>query len=109
LALYYPEGAANYTPAIDNLFPVPQLASLTLSPATVTSGASSIATLTLNGPYAGGPITVTLLCDVTGWERLPTTLTIPAGSGASNFTVNSIFFCTPFKPAQSPFMRVMGE
>jgi hypothetical protein len=58
---YFPFGG-NYDPPTDNLFPLPQLASLTIEPDTVFAGETATATVTLTSAHSGIAIRADLSC-----------------------------------------------
>lgn len=65
------------------------LASLTVSPATLTSGGVATGTLTLNQPARTGGVTCTVSSDPTGVVTVPATVTVPAGATSANFTITA--------------------
>jgi hypothetical protein len=70
--------------------PPPALASLTLNPASVFGGQSSVGTLTLTGPAPAGGAQVFLSSD-DGAARVPSSVIVPAGATSATFTVNTSF------------------
>jgi len=70
--------------------PSPTLSSLTLNPTSVTGGAqSSTGTVTLSGPAPAGGAQVTLSSSNTAAARVPSTVTVLAGTTSATFTVNT--------------------
>src|SRR5882762_4991526 len=70
--------------------PPPTLASLTLDPANVFGGQSSTGTVTLTGPAPASGAQV-FLSSSDGAARVPSSVTIPAGTTSATFTVNTSF------------------
>ncbi len=62
--------------------------SVSLSPATVTAGGSSVGTVTLNAPAGSGGVVVTLGSSETA-AGVPASITIPAGSTTGSFTITT--------------------
>jgi hypothetical protein len=69
--------------------PPPSVASLTLNPATVAGGSSSIATVTLSSPAPNGGATVVLSSADTSTATVPMTVTVPAAATSAQFTVQT--------------------
>jgi len=68
----------------------PEMASVKLSPATVTGGSSSTGTATLTGPVASGAsVVITLKSSDTAVATVPASVTIAAGQSAATFTVKT--------------------
>src|SRR5690242_2985886 len=67
---YFPFGPI-YTPRTDNLFPLPQLASLTITPDTVIAGETATATVSLNSAHPGIDLRADLICGSPGFANLP--------------------------------------
>jgi len=65
------------------------LATITVSPSTVTGGSSSTGTVTLTGPAAIGGVKVTLSSSNTGVATLPASATVAAGASTAKFTVRT--------------------
>jgi hypothetical protein len=74
----------------------PTLSSLTLSPSSVTGGNSSTGTVTLSGLAPAGGAQVMLSSSNTGVARVPSSVTVAAGTNSATFTVNtsSVLFST---------------
>jgi hypothetical protein len=70
--------------------PPPTLASLRLDPANVFGGQSSTGTVTLTGPAPAGGAQV-FLSSSDGAARVPSSVTVPAGTTSATFTVNTSF------------------
>jgi hypothetical protein len=68
---------------------LPTLSSLTLSPPSVTGGNSSTGTVTLSGPAPAGGAQVMLSSSNTGVARVPSSVTVAAGTNSATFTVNT--------------------
>ena len=66
----------------------PSVASLSLSPASVTGGASSTGTVTLNGPAPTGSTAVSLASSSPS-ATVPSSVTVPAGSTSATFPVST--------------------
>ena len=67
----------------------PSLTSLSLSPSTVRSGASSQGTVTLSGPAPAGGMQVNLASSNTSVATVPVSVTVPAGASAATFAVQT--------------------
>ncbi|MCX7992782.1 MAG: S8 family serine peptidase [Fimbriimonadales bacterium] len=67
----------------------PSLSSLSLSPTTVLSGNTSTGTVTLTGPAPSGGFVVNLSSSNTAAATVPSSVTVPAGSMTTNFTVSA--------------------
>jgi len=67
----------------------PTLASLTLSPTSVTGGNSSTGTVTLSGPAPTGGAQVVLSSNNTTAARVPSSVTVAAGATSASFTVST--------------------
>jgi hypothetical protein len=67
----------------------PALASLAVSPATVTGGSPATGSVQLNGPAPSGGVTVTLKSSDTTVATTPASVTVPAGGTAASFTVTT--------------------
>ena len=107
LDLYFPEGTS-YSPVSDDLFPLPVLTGLTLSPTSVICGNTSIATVTLDHAYPAGPLTVSLLCSETYFATVPSTVTIPTGASSYSFTVATPSHPISFDPAHVGILASLG-
>ena len=85
------------TPSAGISIGVVGVSSLTLNPGSVTSGASSQATVTLSAPAPAGGTTVTLSSSNTGAATIPQSVTVPSGSTTATFTIttNSVLLSTP--------------
>jgi hypothetical protein len=70
--------------------PAPTVASLTLNPANVFGGQSSMGTVTLTGPAPAGGAQV-LLSSSNGAASVPSSVNVPAGATSATFTVNTSF------------------
>jgi hypothetical protein len=70
--------------------PPPTVASLTLNPANVFGGQSSMGTVTLTGPAPAGGAQV-LLSSSNGAARVPSSVIVPAGATSATFAVNTSF------------------
>jgi len=93
----------SYTPATDNLFPLPQLSSLTLSPSAVSAGDIVSATLKLDNPHPGIALTADLVCTESPHYALlpmPPKVTIPQNSISVNFSIPTPYNSTAFKPVK---------
>ena len=107
LNTYFPFGF-NYSPLTDNLFPLPQLASLTMSPDTIiagygdSDGESTTATLSLNGPHPGFALKADLSCPDNGsFVRLPSpVVVINQNQTTADFTITTPAMNVPFPPAK---------
>lgn len=66
----------------------PSLASLSITPSTLIAGQTSTVTITLNGPAPTGGATITLASNSAHFP-VPSTITIPAGSTSTSFTVTT--------------------
>jgi hypothetical protein len=69
--------------------PPPTLASMTLSPTSVTGGNSSTGTVTLSGPAPAGGALVALSSSNTTAARVPSSVTVAAGATSVTFTVST--------------------
>ena len=68
----------------------PAVKSLTLNPTSVRGGyANSIGTVTLTGPAPGGGRVVPLTSSNTSIAKVPSSVTVPAGSSSATFTVTT--------------------
>jgi hypothetical protein len=65
------------------------LSSLSLNPASVTGGNSSIGTVTLSGPAPAGGAQVALSSGNTGAATVPSSVTVAAGTTSATFTVST--------------------
>lgn len=72
--------------AILTLMP-PSVASLTVSPTSLTGGQTATATVSLNGPAPTGGITVMLGSSDTAHAAVPTSVAVPAGASRAAFSV----------------------
>jgi hypothetical protein len=86
----------------------PAIASITLSPATVVSGTSSIGTVSLsigtvslNRPSLLGPVVVDLICGAPGFATVPAQMTIPQNQISAQFTITIPDILIPFVPAHA--------
>lgn len=69
---------------------VPLAASaLSLDPATLVGGSSSLATVTLNGPASAGGAVVALTSSAPATAAVPASATVPAGASSVTFTVTT--------------------
>lgn len=66
------------------------LTNLTVNPTTVTAPASSIGTVTLNGPAPAGGVVVTLRSSDTGKARVPSSVTVPEGKDSATFVITTL-------------------
>lgn len=73
------------------------LASLNLSPSSVTGGSSITGTVTLTGPAPSGGVVVTLGSSNPNVAAVPTNVTVPAGSSSTTFAVNTNFVFCPIQ------------
>jgi len=98
---HFPFGR-NYSPTTDNLFPLPQLASLEISPATIETGGYTNARLSLTAAHPGSDVTADLICGDPGFARLPTPpiVTIKQNETYVEFMITSQAINVPFKPAE---------
>jgi hypothetical protein len=69
--------------------PGPAVSGLTLSPGTVTSGASSTGTVSLTAPAPAGGASVTLTTSNAGVATVQAAVTVPAGQTSTTFPVTS--------------------
>jgi hypothetical protein len=69
--------------------PPPTLSSLTLNPTSVTGGNSSTGTVMLSGPAPTGGVVVTLSSSNTAVARVPSSVTIAAGTTSATFTAST--------------------
>jgi hypothetical protein len=67
----------------------PHLAGLILTPDTVTSGDTSVATVSLNRPSLAGPVEVALFCPFPDYAVVPPTVLIPQNHPSANFNVTT--------------------
>lgn len=65
----------------------PNVTALVLAPATINSGATSTATVTLSAVAPTGGVTVTLASSNTAAATAPATIVVPQGSSTANFVV----------------------
>jgi uncharacterized repeat protein (TIGR03803 family) len=68
---------------------LPTVSSLTLNPANVTGGSTSTGTVTLSARAPSGGTVVTLSSGNTSVARVPSSLTVAAGSTSASFTVST--------------------
>jgi hypothetical protein len=73
-----------------NPAPAVTLQSLTLNPTTVTSGATSIGTVTLSANAPAGGAEVVLYCSRPSRASVPAKVTVAAGSRTATFSVSTI-------------------
>ncbi len=81
-----PSGVATVTLTVS---PLPSVLSLTVNPASVTGGASSLGTVTLNGPAPAGGAVVQLTSSNPSAATVPGTVTVAANATTATFTVNT--------------------
>ncbi len=74
------------------------LASLTLSPVTVTGGAASIGTVTLTAPAPAAGLVVKLSSNIPSRAKVPATVTVPSGSTSASFSVTTVKVNRKFSP-----------
>ncbi|HYJ15899.1 MAG TPA: hypothetical protein VE170_10450 [Candidatus Limnocylindria bacterium] len=74
------------------------LASLTLSPTTVSGAAASIGTVTLTAPAPAAGLVVKLSSNIPSRAKVPTTVTVPSGSASASFTVTTVKVNRKFSP-----------
>jgi len=79
----------------------PQLARLTVVPASVPAGTAAIATLTLARPSLAGDVVANLLSEAPGFATVPPTVTIPAGQLTATFPVTTLPNALPFGTAHA--------
>lgn len=73
------------------LLPPGALQALSLNPQTVIGGQqNSTGTITLAGPAPAGGVTLALSSHDTRWATVPASVTVPAGSSSTTFTVTSL-------------------
>jgi hypothetical protein len=98
---YFPVGPA-YNPLSDNVFPLPQLANMTISPDTVFAGQSALATLSLNAPHPGFAIKADLICGSPGFATLPSppVAVIDKDQSSTTFGIATPAISVPFPPAK---------
>jgi RHS repeat-associated protein len=65
------------------------IASLALNPATVTSGAASVATVTMTAPAPAGGVLVTIATKQKNVVSVPSSVIVPGGSSSVTFTVTA--------------------
>src|SRR5262249_20820973 len=82
--------------------------SLTLSPALVTAGGASTATVTLDRPSLSDSVVLDLLCGAPGFATLPSPpqLTIPQGQSQGTFTITTPASALAFATAQVSIVAV---
>ncbi|MBZ5690072.1 MAG: cadherin-like domain-containing protein [Acidobacteriia bacterium] len=68
----------------------PGVASVTLNPASVTGGTSSVGTVTLSGPAPSGGAIVTLTSSNTAVATVPATVSVAANEATATVTVTSV-------------------
>jgi uncharacterized repeat protein (TIGR03803 family) len=78
-------GLLTVTPA-----PSMSLTSVTLNPASVTSGKTTIGTVTLTAPAPTGGFLVTLTSSDTSVVSVPVSITVPAGAASATFTATTV-------------------
>jgi len=89
LNLYLPERPVwSYWPSRDNLFPLPGLTAITLSPDSVVAGDSSIGTATLDAPSDGNIIT-SLFSSAPRFATVASEVSISVGSTVGTFVVST--------------------
>jgi uncharacterized repeat protein (TIGR03803 family) len=76
-------------PSVSTPVPLPTLAQLAFSPATVIGGQSSTGSIWLNGPAPSGGAVVTLSNDSPAVVSVPATVTVPAGAWTASFSVST--------------------
>ena len=98
---FFPFGLS-YNPQTDNLFPLPQLASLTISPDTVVAGDTANATVSLDAPHPGLSLKVDLICGAPGFANLPSPpiVVIDQNQTSVDFPITTPAIAVPFKPAE---------
>ena len=72
----------------------PSVSSVTLNPATVTSGTPSTGTVTLNEAAPSGGAVVTLTSGNTAVATVPASVTVPSGSTSATFSVTTLTVTT---------------
>jgi len=98
LNFHYPEMPIPvYRPTSDNLFPLPELASITVTPPSVIAGETATATVTLDA--AQGGTLVTLLSADPGYATLPSNCLVPLGKTSVDVPVSTPALTTAFPPA----------
>jgi hypothetical protein len=96
LNLHFPEiPNSNYPVTVDNLFPLPALIKVTLSPSSVTCGETANGTVVLDAPQTA--TLVTLISSSPGFASVPANCTIPFGRSTGAFVVS-----TPWRFAAFP-------
>jgi trimeric autotransporter adhesin len=65
------------------------ISSVTVSPATVTNGASALGTVTLSGPAPAGGWTIQLVSSEPDYAWVPISIAIPAGASTGTFNVTT--------------------
>ncbi len=74
------------------------LAGLTLSPTTVSGGATSIGTVTLTAPAPAAGLVVKLSSNIPSRAKVPTIVTVPSGSSSASFSVTTVKVNRKFSP-----------
>jgi uncharacterized repeat protein (TIGR03803 family) len=88
IVVFASSGGANVSTNL-TVTPGPQISSLTLSPASVKGGNSTIGTVTLNVKAPSGGAVVTLTNGNTSAATVPSSVTVAAGSTSATFTVST--------------------
>jgi hypothetical protein len=106
---YFPFGPA-YTPKTDKLFPLPQLASLTISPDTVVAGDAATARVSLNGPHPGFDLKADLSCNIPQFASLPipSVVFIPQNKAFADFPITTPKMTVPFAPIKVSVYAASG-
>jgi uncharacterized repeat protein (TIGR03803 family) len=76
-------------PSVSTPVPLPTLAQLAFSSATVVSGQSSTGSIWLNGPAPSGGAVITLSSSSAAVVLVPATVTVPAGARTDSFAVST--------------------
>jgi hypothetical protein len=76
-------------PSVSTPVPLPTLAQLAFSSATVVSGQSSTGSIWLNGPAPSGGAVITLSSSSAAVVLVPATVTVPAGARTASFAVST--------------------
>jgi hypothetical protein len=99
---YFPFGAA-YNPQTDNVFPLPQLANMTISPDAVYAGDPANATVSLNAPHPGLALKADLTCGSPGYATLPSPPVVVIGQNqtSADFVITTPAKTIPFSPAKA--------
>jgi hypothetical protein len=106
---YFPFGL-NYSPQTDNLFPLPQLASMTISPDTVVAGETATATVSLNDLHPGLELKADLTCLPSGFANLPIppVVVIKQNNTSADFKITTQVMNVPFEPVKVSVSATSG-